>query len=429
MKKFLLLTSYFLLLASSAEGRIYIPVDQPSDKRFPIAITDLVYLEKFRDIDKWAAQIPEIVKNDLLLSGYFEVIPKSSYLDTSDAITADAINFAKWTAIEAGAVVKGGIKRESGKYIVQLRLFDPYSGEMLVGKQYTTKADEMRQVAHRFSDEIMEALTGTRGVFTTKIAYSAVTGKGNKAIYMMDIDGENNVRITGNNSLDIGPAFSPDGSKIAYASYLHGGNPQIFVTDIATGKTRQVTSGNMSITPSWTPDGKTIAYSASLGFATELFFVPSNGGTPRQVTNNSGITIAPTWSPDGKWIVYSSTAPGRLHVYRQNIDGSGQRRLTFVGTHNDSPDISPDGIKIVFCGQDEGAFDIFIMDSDGSNIQRLTINSGSNEHPRWSPDGRFIVFSSSRTGSPAIYMMRRDGSNQVRISKGNGSLPDWGPRI
>ena len=419
--------SFTLLASFEASARIYIPVDQPSDKMFPIAVTKLVAQEGVRDSAEIIERIPSIIKNDLILSGYFELLPESSFLDFSSDITADTINFAQWTTIEAGALVKGSIKKIDGKYIIQLKLFDPYSAQMLVGKQYSTYERDIRSAAHRFSDEIMEALTGKKGIFNTRVAYSAMTGRGGKAIYIIDVDGEGNSRITKDSSINLGPAWSPDGGRLAYASYQKG-NPEIFITNLASGSTKQLTKNkSTNITPAWL-DENTIYYSSSLASSTEIFAATLNGKTT-QITGYGGINIAPRFTKDGGTMVFSSTRAGRLHVYRQSPGGGESARLTFVGVHNDSPDISPDGTKIVFCGQDSGAFDIFVMGSDGTNIQRLTINSGSNEHPRWSPDGRYITFSSTRSGGPAIYMMRSDGANQMRISKGNGSLPDWSPWV
>ncbi len=428
MKKIILLfTTCLVFLASVAEARIYIPVDQPSDKQFPIAITDLIFYENFLGANKYALLIPEIISTDLILSGYFETIPQDAFLDQGTEITQDTINFAQWTAIEAGALVKGSIEKNDKEYVIKLRLFDPYSEQLVVGKQYTTDKDNIRSVAHRFTDEIMLSLTGRRGIFSTMIAYSALTYKGNKALYIMDIDGYNNRRVIKDRSINLGPSWSPEGKKLVYASYLKG-NPEIFTIDLIKDEMKQLThTDRTNITPVWHPDGDRIYFTLSLTDSTEIMSVKSNGKGMKQETNAGGINIAPRFSSDGKMMYYSSTRAGRLHVYKEPTGGGVPQRLTFVGKFNDSPDISPDGSKVVFCGQDSGNFDIFVMNSDGTNIQRLTINSGNNEHPRWSPDGRFIVFSSTRSGGSAIYMMRADGSNQARISKGNGHLPDWSP--
>lgn len=424
MKKLAALILFaFAMIPASASARIYIPIDQPADQKFPIAITDL----KGGDIGE---EIADIIRNDLTLSGYFRIIPTSSFADMAkkDGISQETIKFDFWSSIEAQALVKGEVGTESGKQIITLRLFDPVLREMLVGKQYRAEKKHLREVAHRFSDEIMAALTGIPGVFNTKIAYTAMTGKGRKEIYTMDMDGYNPGSVTGNKSLNLSPSWSPDGSKIVFTSYTKG-NPDLYVMNIGSKGMRKITSaGGANITPSWSPAGDKIAYASSSTGISNLYLVSPSGGDARRLTVNSNIDVSPSWSPDGSSIVFSSERAGGLHVFRIPSSGGAVQRLTFVGYQNDMPSWSPMGDKIAFAGRDMGTFDIFIMNPDGSNIQRLTVGSGSNEHPSFSPDGRLITFESSRGGARAIYIMRADGSNQTRISKGNGELPEWGPQ-
>lgn len=426
MKKYLRISLIIFSVFFSAEAfaRIYIPIDQPADQKFPIAICNLEGGGLSKDI-------PDIIRNDLTLSGYFNILPAGIYKNHAEheGITADSIRFGYWTSIGAQALVKGDINSKSGKYIVTLRLFDPVIGEMLVGKQYTFSKKEVREVAHRFSDEIMEALTGIRGVFNTKVVYTVATKKGGKDIYMMDMDGENSHRITNLKSITLSPSLSPDGSQIVFTSY-HRGNPDLYTIDINGRGLKQLVGGQgTKITPSWSPDGSTIVFSSSMSGDSEIYTMPPSGGKVRKITNSNGIDISPSWSPDSGQMVFVSDRTGNAHIYRMMASGGSQQRLTYVGYQNDMPNWSPMGDKITFAGRDMGTFDIFIMNPDGSNIQRLTAGAGSNESPSWSPDGRFIVFSSSRGGETAIYMMRADGSNQTRISKGNGMLPEWGPQV
>lgn len=415
-----------LIFAGNASARIFIPVDQPADKKFPIAVADIVKLDG--GSGSAAKKIAETIRNDLELSGYFTVIPKSAYIDRSKDVTADTIDFKKWTMIDARALVKGSIGEEEGRIVVQLKLFDPYDREMLVGKQYTFEDKYVRKIAHRFADEVMLSLTGLRGVFGTRIAYTKTTGKRSKAIFIMDMDGENETRITKDKSISLGANWSPDGTKLAYASYLKG-FPDIFTIDLKTGHTRQLTSNrSTNIAPSWSPTGGLIAFSSSAGGNMEVYTMNTEGGDKKKITSGTGIDISPTFSPEGNEFAFASERGANVHIYKQSINGGNATRITFVGSHNDSPDWSPDGQKIAFSGRGGGTFDIYTVNADGSNVQRLTIASGTNEDPSWSPDSRFITFSSTREGQPRIFMMRYDGANQVRLNKkGDGMIPSWGP--
>ena len=426
MKKIIasILFAAAILYAQASHARIYIPIDLPSDQKFPIAVTEIGGGGAGEEITK-------IISNDMTLSGYFRVIPPSAYsaVVKKEGITLETIRFDYWTAIEALALVKGEVRKEGGNNVVTIRLFDTAGREMLVGKQYKADKKHIREVAHRFSDEIMEALTGIRGVFNTKIAYTVQSGKGNKDIYTMDMDGFDPKPVTKNKSINISANWSPDGSKIVFTSYMKG-NPDLYSVTVGKKDYKRLTGGiGANITPKFSPDGSQIAFASSVSGITNLYTIPAGGGKMRRLTTSNVIDVAPTWTPDGGVIVFASERAGGLHIYKTSAGGGGVSRMTFVGYQNDMPDVSPMGDKIVFTGRDMGAFDVFIMNTDGSNIQRLTIGTGSNEHPTFSPDGRFIAFSSTRGGAPAIFLMRADGSNQTKVSEGNGILPDWGPQV
>jgi len=422
MKKIMVLIAFAIIsIPGMSMARIYIPIDQPSDQKFPIAIADFD--------GSHGDKISEIIRNDLDLSGYFRIIPPSSFKSVAkkEGISQDTIRFSFWTAIEAQALVKGEVKREGGKLVVTARLFDPFLREMLVGKQYKAEKKHLREVSHRFSDEIMHSLTGIPGVFNTKIAYTAVTGKGRKGIYVMDMDGHSPFAVTKNKSLNLSPSWSPAGDEVVYTSYVKG-DPDLYITKLGSRRMRKITSRmGSNITPAWSPNGGAIAFASSISGVSNLYAKRPSGGNARRLTNSRSIDISPSYSPDGGQIVFASERAGGLHIYKMPSGGGGAHRLTFVGYQNDMPSWSPMGDKIAFAGRDMGTFDIFVMNADGSNIQRLTIGSGSNENPSFSPDGRLIAFSSTRVGGPAIFLMRADGSNQIRISKGNGLLPSWGP--
>ncbi len=427
MKKHLAFLILFFSL--NVEARIYVPIDQPSDKKLPIAITELVPLDG--GAGRYEKEIPEIIQHDLEISAYFQFISPEAFLEPKNAntLTTETIHFDLWSAIEAQGLIKGGIKKEGDRLTVQLKLFDPFLKQMLVGKQYVGITKDFRSIAHRFSDEVMLALTGTKGPFNSKITYSVPTKKFYKAIYVMDYDGANNYEISNRKALSLGSKFSPDGNKLVY-TMMTGKSWEIFMANAGGGGVKQLTrNGATNITPAFTPDGGSIIFSSTMKGDADLFLMNLGGNLIGQVTDTSGIDVSPMYSPNGGQIVFSSDRFGKLHVFTINAGGGGDTRLTFVGQFNDTPAWSPDGQKIAFCGRDAGAFDIFTMNSDGSLIQRLTAGEGNNEHPSFSADSRYITFHSTRGGGSAIYVMRFDGANPVRVSKESGMLPWWGPSL
>ncbi|MBI4211809.1 MAG: Tol-Pal system beta propeller repeat protein TolB [Deltaproteobacteria bacterium] len=413
-----------LFISVTAQARIYIPIDQPSDKKFPIAICNLDGGGKF------GREVADVIRSDLTLSGYFYVLPFNTYEARCDEDGTDlaSIRFDVWKAMETQALVKGKIEKIGSEFALHLSLFDPHGPSVLVEKQFQEKNDDMRHAAHKFSDDIMEALTGIRGVFTTKIAYASATNKQNKEILVMDMDGQNARKVTKLKTISLSPSWSPKGDQLVFSSYKDG-RPNLYVIG-RDGKNmdRLTTSSGISISPTWSPVANTILFAASGQGEVDLYRISTNGRRATAITNASGIDLAPDFSPDGSEVVFASERAGKLHIFKMPASGGEATRLTYVGYQNDMPSWSPMGDKIAFAGRDLGTFDIFIMNPDGSNIQRLTIRSGSNESPSFSPDGRFIVFSSTRDGGSGIYLMRADGSNQTRISDGHGMLPDWGPR-
>ncbi len=183
------------------------------------------------------------------------------------------------------------------------------------------------------------------------------------------------------------PAWSPDGSTIAFAGGKSGYSAwQIFVINADGSNQRQLTTNRLITTahPAWSPDGRKIAFTCS-----SICVMNANGGTPRQlIPNASGLSMRPAWSPDGTRIAFDSSRSGIQGIYIMNADGSSQHRLT---KNASDPTWSPDGRKVAFVSGDNG---IFVMNADGSNRRQLTRRPAYSYDPAWSPDGR-------RSRSPA----------------------------
>lgn len=417
-----------ILVSLAAEARIYIPIDQPSDKKLPIAITDLVVEKGF--VRGLAGEIKTVIQKDLENSGYFQFIPEEAFLEASDQnkTTEAEINFDLWSVIGAQSLIKGSITKEGDSLVTELKLFDPFLKKMIFGKIYRGAKQNSRYIAHRFADDVMQALTGIQGPFSSRITYTQKTRHG-KVIIIADYDGVNAARITHPKHLSLGSKFSPDGSKVAFTSYASG-RPEIHLATLG-GEVRQLTHNRQTnLSPAFTPGGNAIIFSSSVQDEPDLWMMDLNGKMLKQLTNGGGVDISPIYTQDGATIFFASERAGNLHLH--SMSGTGElQRLTFVGKFNDTPAISPDGQKLAFCSLDTamGAFDIFVMQSDGTLLQRLTRSEGNNTHPAWSPDGRFLVFASTRGGGEALYMMRFDGANPVRLTENGSGLPWWGPRL
>lgn len=373
-----------------------------------------------------AGETAEVLRFDMTLAGPFTVAAPPAAA-TATGIRPGEFDFTPWRGAGVDLIVKSGYTLAGDSLTMEFRLYDVNQGKELLAKRYAGRRKDLRKIAHTFSDDTMESLTGERGPFTGKIALVS-TRTGNKELFLMDYDGHNVQQLTRNGSINLNPDFSPAGREIIYTSYRRN-NPDLYRRELSTGAEVAVSAHRgINVTGAWSPDGKWIALALSRDGNSEIYAVSRDGKQLKRLTNNAAIDVSPTWSPDGRRIAFVSDRLGKPQVFITNADGSDVRRLTTSGSYNVSPRWSPKGDRIVYCRQ-EGGFQIYAITPDGVDDTRLTTD-GSNEHPRWSPDGRFITFSSTREGGEAIYVMRTDGSGQTRVSRGKGkdSHPSWSPR-
>lgn len=378
------------------------------------------------DLGKLGASV---LSNDLKFSTLFDVMEGAILPFDPAAIQPDQERVALpgLAALKVQHLAVGYLSSRGREAVVEGRLFDASSGNMVFGKRYIGDAKFFRLIVHRFADDIMFNLTGEKGVAQTRIAFVSGTGRAAKELYVMDYDGASPSPITGNQSINLSPRWSPDGRLIAYTSYRNG-NPDLYLLNFDSGR-RDVLSAQrgLNATPGWSPDGQWLALAMSGGGGTNLFLMPKGGGAPKPLTSGPAISVSPSFSPNGRQIVFNSDRGGTPQIYIMDVDGSNLHRVTFQGSYNASPRWSPRGEKIVFMCR-AGGNQICLVSPDGSGIQQLT-SVGNNEEPTWSPNGRHIVFTSTRMGQRDLFVMQADGSEQRRLTN-NGRenyLADWGP--
>jgi len=257
-------------------------------------------------------------------------------------------------------------------------------------------------------------------------------------IYVMNPDGSGRTKLTSTTGWDFNPAWSPDGSRIAFVSSRDNPVPscfeppcnfEIYVMDAdGSGVTRLTNSAaTVDDGPTWSPDGSKIAFRRS----GDIYVMNAGGSGQTNLTNDPASDFLPAWSPDGSKIAFVSHRDDNWEIYVMNAIGSGVTRLTNNPAPDFNPAWSPDGARIAFESErDDFVAEIYVMNADGSGVTRLTNNPAIDIAPAWSPDGTKIAFQTARDISDfEIYVMNPDGSQPVNLTDDpeNNTGPDWQP--
>ena len=389
----------------------------------PVALPDFQFTETSLPDSETRSVIYETLWKDLEFSRVFKLVPREHYSYIS-RFNANAINFKDWASIQANILISGQLEIAADERIIfSLKIYEVTSSRFIFGRNYGSKKDLARMIAHKAADEMMKHF-GEKPLFTSKIVYVSETGS-DKEIYIMDYDGFRPTRITFNNYIDMLPSWSADNQKIVYTAYRRL-NPDLYMFDIYSGKTELLSSGGVNYAADWSPNADRIVYTSSKDGNTEIYLKDMKTGQDKRLTFNPAIDTSPCWSPNGREIAFTSQRNGTPQIYIMDAEGSNIRRITTEGSYHDSPAWSPDGMRIAYVSRIEGRFDIYIYNLKSNDIIKLTENAGRNENPSWSPDGRHLVFSSNRGGKYQLFLVDYDGRNIRQVtSGGENKMPKW----
>ncbi len=430
----LLLLLVCLCPASAQAERLRIEIGGANFKPYPVAAPDLVISGGKAELAQpVASQMSALLRSGVDMARSLELVPTRTYL-APEKESVNIPNYANWAQVGASGLIRGSLASDGRRVQMTLRFFEVNQHQEAFHNNCSENHDNARQCVHKFLDDVVEYLTGEKGIFSSRIAYVKRVGR-LKHIFTTDMDGAQVQRITTNEVLNLLPAWDPSGDFMFFTTYLLG-NPDLYRMRLSTRAMEVVSRANgLNTGAALSPDGKQIALTLSKDGNTEIYVMDSDGKNLRRLTESWGQDVSPSWSPDGKRIAFVSSRSGNPHIYVMDANGRNARRLTFQGTYNQEPDWSPraDG-RIAFTARDESLkYDVFLVHPDTGAMTRLTQDDGHNESPSYSPDGHHLVFTSSRGPShrKELWMMDVDGQSQrrVEVEPGDYETPSWGPRL
>ena len=372
-----------------------------------------------------AASAQGIIRQDLENSDRFKMAAPTG------ATAGQAVNVALWKERGADWVLEGTVSPRAGGLALRVVLHDAVYGQKKLDQPFNLPAvgdPTFRLAVHAISDEIVRVVTGDPGMAASRIAF-VLQGRGSKEIYIVDSDGENVQRVTSDGSLALSPAWSPDGTKLAYTSY-RSGRPFLYERDLRSGRDRVVSDRQgLNATPAYSPDGGTLAFATSVSANTEVATMRAQGGgLQQQTTGNRFDSLSPTFSPDGRQIAFESNRLGQPHIYVMPVGGTPRLVSEYAyGTpgYNTSPDWSPRGNQLAYHSRVRGVHQIVTVDLE-RGTRRLLTNEGNNEDPSWAPDGRHLVFGSKDREGGGLFVLDTVSGRVRTLLRGTGyGLPDW----
>lgn len=403
-------------LAAFAQFRV--EVSGVGMTQLPIAIAP------FKGEAQSPQKIGSIVKADLERSGMFRGIDAAGLV--ADESTRP--DLASWRQKGADAIVTGSVlPLAGGRFEVRLRLWDVVREQDLGGQSYTVAQTDLRLSAHRVSDFVYEKLTGEKGIFSTRIAYVTKAGQ-RYTLWVADSDGESAQSALASPEPIISPAWSPNGSQLAYVSF-ESRKPVIYSHEVATGKRRLLANfrGSNSA-PAWAPDGSQLVATLSQSGGSQIYAIPLSGGDPKRLTQSSSIDTEPAYAPDGRSIYFVSDRGGAPQIYRMSSSGGNADRVTFSGSYNISPAPSPDGRWLAYVSRVGGAFKLHVMELSSGSVTAIT-DTTADESPSFAPNSRLIVYATQQQGKEVLMTTTLDGKIKARLQGAGGDIrePDWGP--
>jgi len=408
-------------VAAPARAQLTIEIVGGGGSAVPISIVG------FENESNWPlGGISAIVGADLVRSGLFRLIDPTGIVPKP--VRAEDVRTGDFRARGADAVVVGTmLPLTDGRVEVRFALVDAVKNGQLAAMTYVVTPQQFRATAHKIADVIYEKMTGDVGVFSTRIAYIAKQGS-RYQLQVADADGFNPQTIVTSNEPLLSPAWSPDGTRIAYVS-LEQRKPIVYVQSLATGQ-RQVLANfrGSNSAPAWAPDGRRLVVTLTKDGGSQLYLINADGSGVQRLATSASIDTEANFTPDGQSVLFTSDRGGTPQIYRLSLSGGSVERMTFDGSYNVSPRALPDGKGFVFVRRDGGRFQIALQDFATRQMQLLT-SGPVDESPSVSPNSKVVLYAAEEGRRGILAAVSSDGRVKQRLVSPATDVrePAWGP--
>lgn len=213
------------------------------------------------------------------------------------------------------------------------------------------------------------------------------------------------------NSSEFEPAYSRNGSHMAFVQSRGNLNLKLVIRDLKTGQEAVFDAGggfSGMHSPAFRPGADRVFFSIPAKGGQQLVSVNLQAQDRQEVTTWAGITNWPTFSHDGREVLFASSKDGDFEIYVMAADGTNLRRLTESTGRDTRPQFSPDGSLISFVSVRDGNPEVYVMDRNGNQVRRVTNHPERDDYPCWHPNGRQLVLMSERLGKLDLYLVDVD---------------------
>ena len=422
MNKILLLIALQVLLLTNTYAELVIKIDKAEIGALPI----MVHVDGLSK--KYSPDIFEnIIENDLLSSGYFNILDSKNVKNTLSNLKTQ---YALWALSGSNYFLKASIFTENENELIKFTLHNVIKKEIMVSyKINLDKNNNIRKVSHKISNVIFESITGIEGIFDTKIAYISTEKSKERNIYKLhvaDVDGFNSVTIYKSSKQLMSPTWSPKNNKIAYVSFENH-RPEIFIQTLATGERVKLINGNVSSSaPAWSPNEKFMAYTSSVNGNLEIFIHNFLTRDNRRITNSLGIDTESEWGLKSEKIFFTSDRNGNPNIYSKFINNGKARRITYEGTYNADANLSSDG-KYLSLVHNNGSGHKIAIYSINDKFLKVISRGRLDEAPSFAPNGKMVLFASKKLNKGILVAASNDGRirKEIELIGENVREPIW----